>query len=88
MEEGKDMQESICLIGHLLRHEQAVWDGHRHALSERWALARRARNLGELVNAQLDLLPETRRRLQRDHATRRELLQALGRTLRRRRSRV
>lgn len=64
-----------------LRHEWNSVQGHGRALLERLSVARRAQSVGELIEAQVDLLPESRRRLQRNRDTRRaiwlELLHAL-----------
>ncbi|AXQ28246.1 hypothetical protein D0B54_05925 [Solimonas sp. K1W22B-7] len=54
-------------------HEAGSLQGHLEGVSERLRVARRARNLGELLRDQIDLLPETRNRFVRDHHVRRGL---------------
>lgn len=70
-----------------IRHESNSLQGHYRALLERLSLARRAQSVGELIDAQVDLLPESRRRMQRNRDTRRaiwlELVNALRQTSRR-----
>lgn len=58
---------------HLARHEVTALQGHWRALHERVQVARRARGPGELLRNQVDLLPESRSRLLRDHDQRRAL---------------
>ncbi|HEX4872227.1 MAG TPA: hypothetical protein VFV27_07940 [Nevskiaceae bacterium] len=67
----------------MLLHEIEAANAHRLELGERLAVARRARDAGELLRDQLDLLPESRRRLARDHRVRRELWRGLWRDLQR-----
>lgn len=62
-------------------HEAGSMRGHVAAASERLRVARRARGLGELLRDQVDLLPESRNRLRRDHAVRRQLWRGLARDL-------
>lgn len=57
-----------------VRHEWESLQGHRRALLERVSVARGARSVGELIDAQVDLVPESRRRLERNAETRREIL--------------
>jgi len=57
----------------LVLHETGSLQGHAAAVQERLQIARRARGLGELLRDQIDLLPESRNRLRRDHQIRREL---------------
>jgi hypothetical protein len=64
-------------------HELGALRGHLAAAHERVRVARRARSVGELLRDQIDLLPETRNRLRRDHAVRRELWRGLMRDVRR-----
>jgi hypothetical protein len=66
----------------LVRHEWRAVTGHFHALMTRLAIARQARSPAELVRDQIDLLPESRRRLQRDQQTRMQILLAFGANLR------
>jgi hypothetical protein len=61
----------------LTQHEVEALSGHWSEVNERMAVARRARDMLELVRDQIDLLPETRARLVRDHAHRRTLLRGL-----------
>ena len=56
-----------------LRHEWHSLQGHYRALLERLNLARDAQSVSELIDAQVDLLPESRRRLQRNARTRRAI---------------
>ena len=61
----------------LSRHEADVLSGHWSEVEERFAVARRARDLLELVRDQLDLLPETGARLTRNRQRRRAMLREL-----------
>jgi len=61
-------------LAELFAHERKTWSGHWAELHERLAVARKARNLGELLRDQLDLLPETRARLRGDQRERGALL--------------
>jgi len=65
----------------LVEHESNALDNQLEGLRERLRVARRARTLGELLRNQLDLLPDTRARLARDHALRGSLLVGLRRDL-------
>lgn len=65
-----------------VRHEWDSLHGHRRALLERLSVARGAHSVGELIDAQVDLVPESRRRLQRNAETRREILAEAGAALR------
>jgi len=67
----------------LVEHENNALDNQLAGLRERLLIARRARNLGELLRDQIDLLPDTQARLQRDHSLRRALLRGFGSDLRR-----
>jgi hypothetical protein len=62
-------------------HEAESLDGHWLALRERWAIARKARGVGELLRDQLDLLPETRNRVLHDHRVRLDLWRGLAQNL-------
>lgn len=62
----------------LLVHEAGTISGHWDDLRTRLRIARRARGAGELLENQIDLLPDTRRRLHRDRQMRRELLRSLA----------
>ena len=73
---------SITVLGHWGRHEWRSLQGHRLELLERLRLARCASGVGDLVYTQLDLLPESRRRLQRNAEIRRAILIAWGSALR------
>ena len=55
-------------------HEWGALRAHYSELRERLAVARRARDAGELLRDQMDLLPETQARLRQDQQVRRELL--------------
>ncbi|MGB1561625.1 MAG: hypothetical protein ACPHN2_09020 [Sinimarinibacterium flocculans] len=63
-------------------HEADALNAHLNAAGERLRLAWRARSARELLRDQVDLLPESRNRLRRDHAVRRQLWQGLARDLR------
>lgn len=58
-------------------HETEALQGHWSDLNERLELVRRARIGVDLVREQVDLLPESRNRLLRDHEVRVELLRGL-----------
>ena len=58
----------------IVMHELDALSGHVAEVRERLAVARKARGLGELVRDQVDLLPETRARLNLDQRERRALL--------------
>ncbi|MGH8457812.1 MAG: hypothetical protein ACRESV_00565 [Nevskiales bacterium] len=68
----------IDVMCKLLRHERAALAGHRHAMLEQLAVARRALTLSQLINDQIDLLPESRRRLRRNAEIRRAILAEFG----------
>lgn len=68
------LERAVTGATRLLMHEFDALSGHWAEVNERLALAREARGLGELVNAQIDLLAETRARLSLDHRERRALL--------------
>jgi hypothetical protein len=58
-------------------HEVDAISGHWSEVNERLAVARRARDVIELLRDQVDLFPETRARMLRNRARRRALLQGL-----------
>jgi hypothetical protein len=62
-------------------HEADALNAHLLAAGERVRIALQARNAAELLRDQLDLLPESRNRLRRDHQLRRELWRGLIRDL-------
>ncbi len=64
----------IVALGH---HEADVLSGHWSEVGERMAVARRARDLVELVSDQIDLFPETRQRIRRNGQRRRAMLRDL-----------
>ncbi|MDO9453548.1 MAG: hypothetical protein Q7J29_11905 [Stagnimonas sp.] len=66
----------------LVEHETNALDNLVASLRERLSVARKARNVGELLRNQLDLLPDTQARLLRDHAVRGQLLKGFGRDIR------
>lgn len=66
----------------LVEHETNAFDNLVASLRERISVARKARNVGELLRNQLDLLPDTQARLSRDHAVRGQLLKGFGRDIR------
>lgn len=68
-------------VATLALHEADAARGHVNELGERLRVARRARGVGELLRDQLDLFPESRNRLQRDHDVRRRLWRGLIRDL-------
>jgi hypothetical protein len=76
------MRHTIDVMRRLLRHERATLAGHRDAMLEQLAVARRARTLSQLINEQIDLMPESRRRLRRNAEIRRAILAELGMALR------
>jgi hypothetical protein len=59
-------------------YEAGALDSLLLALRERWAVARRARGVGELLRDQFDLLPATRLRLSEEHAGRLKLWRELA----------
>ncbi len=63
-------------------HEADALNAHWAAAGERLRIAREARTPGELLQDQLDLLPESRNRFARDHALRRVLWRGLMSDLR------
>lgn len=69
-----NMERAVAGLAMIALHEWGALGAHYYALRERWAVARQARNAGELLRNQVDLLPETRARLRQDQQVRRELL--------------
>jgi hypothetical protein len=59
------------------QHEADVLTGHWSEVGERMAVARRARDVVELLSDQIDLLPETRERVRRNGQRRRAMLRDL-----------
>ncbi|MDB5986642.1 MAG: hypothetical protein JWR16_1695 [Nevskia sp.] len=57
-------------FGELAMHEAELLDEHFFALQERLAVARKARDVGELLRNQWDLVPATTARLRRNHRQR------------------
>ena len=62
-------------------HEAGSLQGHLEGVNERFRVARRARNLVELIRDQVDLLPESRNRFRRDQRVRRQLWSGFVRDL-------
>lgn len=62
-------------------HEANALRGHVSEVSERLRVARRARGVKEIVRDQVDLLPESRNRIRRDHEVRMQLCRGLIRDL-------
>lgn len=62
----------------LALHELDSLGGHWAAIRERLVLAGKARSTAELLQDQMDLLPQTLARLRRDHQARRELLRGMA----------
>lgn len=62
-------------------HEVDAVQAHLAAVGERVRIAQQARDLGELVRNQFDLLPESRNRWRRDHVVRQELWRGFVRDL-------
>jgi hypothetical protein len=69
---------AVELLDRWRAHEWRSLLGHGAEMQERLRLAREARGLRELIQAQIDLVPESWRRLQRDALVRRALLSELG----------
>lgn len=59
-------------------HELDSLTGHWAAIRERLVLAGKARSTGELLQDQMDLLPQTLARLRHDQRSRRELLRGMA----------
>lgn len=70
-------------IGRIAAHEFSVLDRHRRALAERLLVARRARDTGELLRNQFDLLPATAARIAENHRQRRALWRGFAERLNR-----
>ena len=62
----------------LAEHETNALGDHLQALNRRLVVASKARSLGELLRDQIDLLPDTRARLNRDHDRRRSFVLLAG----------
>jgi hypothetical protein len=62
-------------------HEAGSVQGHIESTVERLRVAREARGLRQLVDDQLDLVPESRNRWRRDHEVRLALWRGLARDL-------
>ena len=71
---GAWFERAVGGAARLVVHEIDALSGHWAELRERLAVARESRGLGELVRAQVDLLPETRARLALDQRERLALL--------------
>ena len=65
----------------IVLHEAGSLRGHWIDLGVRFAVARRARGIGELLRDQLDLWPESRKRFRHDLQVRRQLWRGLARDL-------
>lgn len=61
----------------LARQEIAAIRGHRADLAERFSVARKALDVFDLIDTQLDLLHETRRRLAAHRLRRRNILRRM-----------
>lgn len=75
------IDRSLGGVALLALHEAGSLRGHWSDLGVRLSVARRARGAGELLRDQLDLWPESRRRVRRDQEVRRELWRGLFRDL-------
>jgi hypothetical protein len=69
---------AIDSVGQIAMYEAGALDNHLLALRERWAVARKARGVGELLRDQLDLIPATRLRLSEEHQARLKLWRELA----------
>lgn len=58
----------------LIEHETYTLEGHMQAIRVRLAVARKARNFGDFLRTQWDLLPDTLGRMHQNHQVRRRLL--------------
>jgi hypothetical protein len=72
------IERAIDSVGQIAMYEAGALDGHLLALRERWAVARKARGVGELLRDQLDLIPATRLRLSEEHEARLRLWRELA----------
>ena len=63
-------------------HEANSLRGHTTEIGERLRVARRSHGLRELIRDQVDLIPESRNRVRRDHEVRMQLCRGLIRDLR------
>jgi len=68
------VQRAVGGLVLIVLHEIDALLRHWVAVRERFAVARKARGVGQLVRDQVDLLPETRARLSLDHRERRALV--------------
>lgn len=75
-------QRSLVVLKCWRQHEWRSLQGHWYALLERAQLARSAPSVTQLVHEQLDLVPESLRRLQRNADTRRAMFRELAKSLR------
>jgi hypothetical protein len=74
----KLLERAIDSVGQVAMYEAGALDNHLLALRERWAVARKARGVGELLRDQFDLIPATRLRLSEEHAARLKLWRELA----------
>jgi hypothetical protein len=72
------LERTLDGIGQIAMHEAGALDNHVLALREHWAVARRARGVGEFLRDQLDLLPALRLRLAEQHELRMKLWRGLA----------
>lgn len=75
------LQSAAVGLAMIAVHEWGALGAHFVELRERFAVARRARNTGELLRDQMDLVPETQARLRQDQHVRRELLRRWVKTI-------
>jgi hypothetical protein len=73
---------ALTVLGCWRQHEWRSLQGHWYALMARIELARSAPSARQLLHDQLDLLPESRRRLRRNAEARKAIRKELSRTLR------
>ena len=69
-------------LSQLFKHERQALQGHLVELRVRVDAARQAHNLSELLNVQLDLIPESRRRFLRNMEARERILSTMTTALR------
>jgi len=74
-------ERAIDSVSQIAMYEAGALDSHLLALRERWAVARKARGVGELLRDQFDLIPATRLRLSEEHAARLKLWRQLAEQL-------
>ncbi|WP_146165887.1 hypothetical protein [Stenotrophobium rhamnosiphilum] len=70
---GHYLDRALSGIALVAVHEAGTLRGHWTDVDVRFRVARRARDAGELIRDQIDLLPESRNRMARDQRVRREL---------------